>query len=63
MTFWGTVSDNIGSVRKIVIAVTLGCGLFILCPHSDGGNLLDAIISNLESRSSTFPRTDVAVCR
>ena len=33
MTFWGTVSDRIGSVRKIVIlTLTLGCGLFIFVP-------------------------------
>lgn len=39
MTFWGTVSDRIGSVRKIVIlTLTLGCGLFILCRSSPRGS-------------------------
>lgn len=65
MTFWGTVSDRIGSVRKIVIlTLTLGCGLFHFCAtHSDGAILLDAIISNLDPDHQLFPRTDVAVCR
>lgn len=65
MTFWGTVSDRIGSVRKIVIlTLTLGCGLFIFVPLiPTGAILLDAIISNLDSDHQLFPRTDVAVCR
>ena len=63
MTFWGTVSDRIGSVRKIVI-LTLTLRPFHFCAtHSDGAILLDAIISNLDSDHQLFPRTDVAVCR
>lgn len=65
MTFWGTVSDRIGSVRKIVI-LTLNARLrpFHFCAtHSDGAILLDAIISNLDPDHQLFSRTDDAVCR
>ena len=65
MTFWGTVSDRIGSVRKIVIFnADARLRPFHFCAaHSDGAILLNAIISNLDPDHQLFPRTDVAVCR
>lgn len=64
MTFWGTVSDRIGSVRKIVFNADARLRPFHFCAtHSDGAILLDSIISNLDPDHQLFPRTDVAVCR
>ena len=65
MTFWGTVSDRIGSVRKIChFNADARLRPFHFCAtHSDGAILLDAIISNLDPDHQLFPRTDVAVCR
>lgn len=45
MTFWGMVSDRIGSVRKIVVLVlTLGCVLYALIPLIPTGQAYSTLL-------------------
>lgn len=45
MTFWGMVSDKIGSVRKIVIlTLTLGCALYALIPLIPTGQAYSTLL-------------------
>lgn len=61
MTFWGTVSDKTGSVRKIVmLTLTLGCGLYALVPLIPTGQPYSTLLFLIIIPMFSFFRTPMS---